>query len=58
MTVELPQSDFSSKPLVIGGAAMEYWKLRNARADIDVVSTLSSAIRSRRTRPTKGQLSG
>jgi hypothetical protein len=39
VNVELPHFDFSSKPLVVGGAAMEYWKLRSAGADIDLVVT-------------------
>jgi hypothetical protein len=51
VTVELPQFDFSSKPLVIGGAAMEYWKLRNAGADIDLVVTHADHARLRHRYP-------
>ncbi len=37
MQIAPPDFNFSSKPLVIGGVAMEYWGLRKAGSDIDLV---------------------
>jgi hypothetical protein len=51
LTVELPRFDFTSKPLLVGGAAMEYWKLRDAGADIDFVVTQADHARLRRIYP-------
>jgi hypothetical protein len=49
--IDLPQFDFTSKPLVIGGAALEFWNLRRAGADIDLVVTQADHTRLRRTYP-------
>lgn len=37
MQIAPPDFNFLSKPLVIGGVAMEYWGLRKAGSDIDLV---------------------
>jgi hypothetical protein len=49
--IDLPQFDFTSKPLVIGGAALEFWDLRKAGADVDLVVTQADHTRLRSTYP-------
>ena len=51
MIIDLPRFDFISKPLVIGGAALEFWDLRKAGADVDLVVTQADHTRLRRTYP-------